>query len=239
LPDRRYRILAIASHPVQYMAPLLRRMAHHQQLDLSVAYCTLRGVQPAHDPEFNTTVQWDVPLLDGYPWQEVPNRGLRGDSPRSLFNPGLSSLVGEDAPESYTSLIELLDLQHKVEFSEPSEDVLRFYAAADLYAGPSMEDSFCLPIAEAMACGLPVIASVNAGASELIRHQDNGVLLHEPTDATELAALIRTIVTDGELRERLGRAAARTIEASCSWDRNADRTREFLQNVLGSDKNHS
>jgi glycosyltransferase involved in cell wall biosynthesis len=93
LPDRRYRILAIASHPVQYMAPLLRRMAHHQQLDLSVAYCTLRGVQPAHDPEFNTTVQWDVTLLDGYPWQEVPNRGLRGDSPRSLFNPGLSSLI--------------------------------------------------------------------------------------------------------------------------------------------------
>ncbi len=180
-----------------------------------------------------------VVLLIGNDWKNKGLEGLLGAAALLHDLPIRLLIVGEDAPESYTSLIERLDLQHKVEFSEPSEDVLRFYAAADLYAGPSMEDSFCLPIAEAMACGLPVIASVNAGASELIRHQDNGVLLHEPTDATELASLIRTIVTDGELRERLGRAAARTIQASCSWDQNAERTREFLQNVLGSDKSHS
>jgi glycosyltransferase involved in cell wall biosynthesis len=93
LPDSRYRVLAIASHPVQYMSPLLRRMAEHPQLDLSVAYCSLRGAKPAHDPDFNTTVQWDVPLLDGYSWQEVPNRGSRGDSFLSLYNPGLWSLI--------------------------------------------------------------------------------------------------------------------------------------------------
>jgi glycosyltransferase involved in cell wall biosynthesis len=75
------------------MAPLLRRMAQHPQLDLSVAYCTMRGAQAAHDPEFNTTVQWDVPLLDGYSWQEVRNRGLSGDSPWSLFNPGLWKVI--------------------------------------------------------------------------------------------------------------------------------------------------
>ena len=69
LPEPRYRVLAIGSHPVQYMAPLLRRMAQHPQLDLSVAYCTLRGAQPVLDPDFNTTVKWDIPLLEGYPWQ--------------------------------------------------------------------------------------------------------------------------------------------------------------------------
>lgn len=94
MPDSRYRVLAIASHPVQYMSPLLRRMANHPQLDLSVAYCTLRGAKPSHDPDFNTTVQWDVPLLDGYSWQEVPNRGS-GDSFLSLYNPGLWSLIGQ------------------------------------------------------------------------------------------------------------------------------------------------
>lgn len=93
LPEPRYRVLAIGSHPVQYMAPLLRRMAQHPQLDLTVAYCTLRSVQPAHDPDFNTTVKWDIPLLEGYPWQEIPNRGSGVDTFWGLYNPGLSKLI--------------------------------------------------------------------------------------------------------------------------------------------------
>lgn len=63
MPERRYRVLAIGSHRVQYMAPVFRRMAQHPSLDLSVAYCTLRGAKPTHDPDFDTTVQWDVPRL--------------------------------------------------------------------------------------------------------------------------------------------------------------------------------
>ena len=93
MPEPRYRVLAIGSHPVQYMAPLLRRMAQHPQLDLSVAYCTLRGAQPTHDPDFNTTVKWDIPLLEGYPWQEIPNRGSGADSFWGLHNPDLSKLI--------------------------------------------------------------------------------------------------------------------------------------------------
>jgi glycosyltransferase involved in cell wall biosynthesis len=93
LPERRYRVLAIGSHPVQYMAPLLRRMARHPQLDLTVAYCTLRGAEPVHDRGFNTTIQWDIPLLEGYLWQEIANRGSGTDSFWGLNNPGLSKLI--------------------------------------------------------------------------------------------------------------------------------------------------
>lgn len=93
MPKSRYRILAIASHPVQYMAPLLRLMAQHPELDLSVAYCTLRGVETAYDPEFNMEVKWDVPLLEGYSWQEIPNRGSEGGTFRGLYNPGLWKLI--------------------------------------------------------------------------------------------------------------------------------------------------
>jgi glycosyltransferase involved in cell wall biosynthesis len=75
------------------MAPLLRRMAQHPRLDLSVAYCTLRGAQRTHDPDFNTTVQWDVPLLEGYAWQEVPNYGKGAESFWGLRNPGLWKII--------------------------------------------------------------------------------------------------------------------------------------------------
>jgi len=93
MPEKRYRVLAVASHPVQYMAPIFRRMAGHPALDLHVAYCSLRGAEAGHDPEFGATVQWDVPLLEGYSWSHIPNRGDGGDSFFGLRNPGLWKLI--------------------------------------------------------------------------------------------------------------------------------------------------
>jgi glycosyltransferase involved in cell wall biosynthesis len=87
--DRRYRVLAVATHPVQYMTPIFRRMAKHASLDLQVAYCTLRGAEASHDPEFGASIQWDVPVLDGHSWTQVPNRGSGTESFFGLFNPGL------------------------------------------------------------------------------------------------------------------------------------------------------
>ena len=77
MADQRFRVLAVATHPVQYMAPIFRRMASHSQLQLKVAYCSLRGAEASLDQEFGATVKWDVPLLDGYDWVEVPNKGIR------------------------------------------------------------------------------------------------------------------------------------------------------------------
>lgn len=93
MSERRYKVLAVATHPVQYMAPLFRRMATEPQLDLQVAYCSLRGAEPILDPEFQTTVQWDIPLLDGYLWTEVPNKGSGEDSFWGFYNPGLKKLI--------------------------------------------------------------------------------------------------------------------------------------------------
>src|SRR5277367_3823512 len=87
------------------MSPMLRRMAQHPQLDLKVAYCSLRGATAGHDPEFNATVQWDVPLLDGYDWIEIPNLGSGSESFFGLHNPGLWKVIREghfDAVLIYT-----------------------------------------------------------------------------------------------------------------------------------------
>src|SRR4029077_11787522 len=78
MPERHYRVLVISSHPVQYHVPILRRMAVRPDLELHVAFCTLRGAEEAHDPEFGATVKWDIPLLDGYSWTHVPNGGAGG-----------------------------------------------------------------------------------------------------------------------------------------------------------------
>ena len=93
MPDRRYRVLAVATHPVQYMTPLFRRMANHPSLDFQVAYCTLRGAEASHDPEFGASIQWDVPVLDGHSWKHVRNRGSGAESFFGLFNPSLWKLI--------------------------------------------------------------------------------------------------------------------------------------------------
>jgi glycosyltransferase involved in cell wall biosynthesis len=108
VPEQRYRVLIIASHPVQYSSPILQRMAQHPQIDLQVAYCTLRGAEPAVDPDFGAVVQWDVPLLDGYPWQEIPNKGSGGPGFFGLYNPGLWKLIRSghfDAVICYTGYL--------------------------------------------------------------------------------------------------------------------------------------
>jgi glycosyltransferase involved in cell wall biosynthesis len=83
-------------------------MARHPQLNLQVAYCSLRGAEAAYDPEFGTAVKWDVPLLDGYDWVEIPNRGSGGEGFFGLYNPGLWKVIRQgrfDAVLCYTGYI--------------------------------------------------------------------------------------------------------------------------------------
>jgi len=76
------------------MAPLFRRMAEEPAFDFEVAYCGLGGARAAYDPEFAARVEWDVPLLDGYRWSELPNRGSgRQESFFGLHNPELRGLL--------------------------------------------------------------------------------------------------------------------------------------------------
>ena len=143
-------------------------------------------------------------------------------------------VVGKDDPGLYRTALRELRLNDRVRFLPPSADVLSFYAAADAYVAPSLEDSFGLPILEAMACGLPVIASVQAGASENVVDGTTGYLLRDPMNHAELADLIRRLASDKSAAQKIGAAAAQFVKSSVSWDHNVSATREFLKNALAA-----
>ena len=94
----KYRILIVASHPVQYSTPVFRVMANHPNLDILVAYCSMQGVEAGYDPGFGRDIAWDVPLLDGYPWVQLDNKASDPGLHRfwGLHNPDLWSLIQKE-----------------------------------------------------------------------------------------------------------------------------------------------
>jgi glycosyltransferase involved in cell wall biosynthesis len=147
------------------------------------------------------------------------------DSPMKLL------IVSRESGSGYQSLLKEKGLSDRVRFLPPRKDVEFYFAAADLYVGPSLEDTFAMPPEEAMACGLPVIASVPNGVSEIITHGENGLVLDDPRDAETLAALIRRVYEDEAFRTALGRNAAKSVE-QFTWERNALDLQAIFNEVL-------
>ena len=77
---RRARLAYFVSHPIQYQAPLLRRIAQEPDIDLKVFFSSDQSVRGYHDTGFGVHVKWDVPLLDGYESEFLPRIGDKDES---------------------------------------------------------------------------------------------------------------------------------------------------------------
>lgn len=119
----------------------------------------------------------------------------------------------------------------RVRFLPQRPDVELYYAAADVYVGPSLEDTFALPASEAMACGLPVVMSSRAGISAFMTDGVDGLILDDPADAEALASMIRTLYDSPDLRERLGARATQTA-AQFTWEQNARDLAAIFREVI-------
>ncbi len=172
-------------------------------------------------------------LLIGNGWK---NKGLPSllDASGILQDAHLVLLVaGEDDASPFQAAIHRHHLARRVHFLPPRRDVEFYYAAADAYVGPSLEDSFGQPPAEAMACGLPVIVSRNAGCAEIISHGEDGLVLEDPRDVRTLAAWIRRLMDDSEFRRGLAENAARTAQ-KLTWEINAAAMKALFEQARGS-----
>src|ERR1700722_7676796 len=69
------RLAYVVTHPIQYQAPLLKRIAAEPGIDLKVFFCSDISTRPFRDSEFNRQIHWDLPLLDGYEYEFLPALG--------------------------------------------------------------------------------------------------------------------------------------------------------------------
>lgn len=133
-------------------------------------------------------------------------------------------IVGREDPAPFREMVREKNVEDRVRFLPPRKDVEFYYAAADIYAGPSLEDTFALPPAEAMACGMPVVVSRENGIYEIITNGFDGLILEDPENAAGLAAMLRRLCGDKPFRDSLGAHASETA-ARYTWERNV---RELL-----------
>jgi glycosyltransferase involved in cell wall biosynthesis len=88
-----------------------------------------------------------------------------------------------------------------------------------------------------MASGLPLVGTKVGGIPALIRDESTGLLVN-PGDPVGLAAAIRRLIDDPELRSRLGLAARQRAEREFAWDVIAARTADMYERMLGRECLH-
>lgn len=111
-------------------------------------------------------------------------------------------------------------------------EIVRAYREADIFCLPSHEEGFGMALAEAMASGLPAIASDMTAAADLIESGEDGLVV-PAGDERALGDALAVLVSDAELRARLGAAARAKIEGGFTWGHYGDRAMAAYRRVLG------
>ena len=93
--SRPSRLAIVASHPIQYFAPLYQRLARRDDVTVKVFFTWHAGDAPVHDRGFAAPIAWDIPLTEGYDFQLVANVSADPGTHRflGLRNPGLVERV--------------------------------------------------------------------------------------------------------------------------------------------------
>jgi glycosyltransferase involved in cell wall biosynthesis len=121
--------------------------------------------------------------------------------------PGLEVQIAGTGPElkELQAEVSRLGLEGRVRFLGWIEEVNSALRSWDVFVMPSLEEGFPIAALNAMAAGLPVVATTVGGIPELIVDGTSGLLV-EPGDVEQLVAALGTLLRDRELRVRLGRA---------------------------------
>lgn len=115
-------------------------------------------------------------------------------------------------------LIDELKIGERVELIGEAQDVVGLLSAADLFVLPSLQESFGLSALEAMACGVPVVASNIGGLPEVVIDGVTG-FLHPPDAVAQMAESAIAILSDRDLHARLAAEGIRLARERFSSDR--------------------
>jgi glycogen(starch) synthase len=159
----------------------------------------------------------------------VPNKGmdtLVKSVPGVLRSvPNVRFVIAGDGPtnSSLRKLVESLGVEDSVEFLGHRSDVPDLLRGATVFSRPSTLEGMPLTVLEAMATGLPVVATPVGGTPELIVDGQNGYLT-PVGDSAELADAIAMVLSDPDGAARMGLRNLETVRSEYTWQRVIERT---------------
>lgn len=129
---------------------------------------------------------------------------------------------GEEKAE-LEALAKECGVSEKVKFfgAVPHEELRKYYGLADVFCLPSQNEGMSNTVLEALAAGLPIVATVTGGTEELIRDGENGLFVAQQSPE-DLAGKLGKLLSDEPLRLRMGEASRRRAE-EMSWKAVAER----------------
>lgn len=190
------------------------RLVRGAGVDLAAYRAVTHGVRPRPVAVMVARVLRDKGVLE---FAEAARR-LRGagQAVRCVLVGG----VDNENPNSLTAAeVATLHAEGAIECLGQRDDVAAIYSEADIAVLPSHREGLPRSLLEAMACGLPIVATDTSGCREVVADGENGLLV-PVRDAMALAAAISRLASDAALRARMGAAGRARVE------------REFGQEVI-------
>lgn len=188
----------------RYLEPYAKRYgAHHTVVIYNRVYPEQFASPPddRHGPTMKKVTILSVGRLVRQKYQECLIRAVQGLDVTLI-------LIGDgELRERLTGLVRRLRMENRVEFIRaiPHAEMPRYYRAADIFAVATHYEGFCIPVLEAMAAGLPVVASGIGPIEELVG--DAGFLVENRPEA--FAEVLGQLIKDPALRKDMGERARR------------------------------
>ncbi len=216
-----------------YRVPDSRCVTIYNGVDLNV-FSNLNGVRPRMREQLGVNAK-DIVLFAAGNLTEVKGYGylikairltrLVG-APMKCFIAGQGELKKE-----LETLINDLDLNDKVELLGYRDDIPYLLAASDIFCMPSINEALGYSLLEAMAAGLPVIATDVGGIPEVVTNGKEGILV-PPKDAESLAKAIEKLAVNPELRIQMGNLGRKTVEERFSVDKMLSDTAHVFEEIF-------
>jgi glycosyltransferase involved in cell wall biosynthesis len=197
----------------------------HNPVDLeSIARSVRESIPPEHQS------QWTCPVVvaagrlaeaKNFPLLIEAVAALRTRVPLHLFILGAG-----DQEEALVKLAAERGVAASIVFCGFQSNPWKYIARADIFALSSRYGGFGNVLVEAMACGVPVVATTSPGTTEIVADGVDGLLV-EHHDAMSFAAALERVLTDRSLRQRLSEAARRKAQQFALGTVAADYSRVF------------
>lgn len=218
LPDKKVEVIPIAIDPSAFTSRSDKRAEMRQNLDLPMDSAVVVNVSKLSPQKDHKTFLEMARLV----LQRVPSVYFLA--------------VGEGTQKKSLERLTIdMGISDKVHFLGWVSSVAEVLAAADVFVLSSLWEGLPAAPIEAMAIGLPVVATAVSGTPEIVAHEKTGYLC-KPADPVSMASFVTKLLSDPDLRSSMGNAAKQYARENFSPRLFSENTRDFYYHVLSENR---